>query len=53
MEVKAWFGYNFHMKGMWKLPMFWEWKYIENIWIYFLWRHANLSGTFDKGNDTL
>jgi hypothetical protein len=35
MEVKAWFGSNFHMKGMLNLPLLWEWKYIENVLKYF------------------
>jgi hypothetical protein len=54
MEVKAWFGSNFHMKGMLNLPLLWEWKYIENVLkVVFLWKISNLSSTFDKGNDTL
>ena len=32
---EAWFGSNFHTKGMLKLPIFWEWNYIENVLIYF------------------
>jgi hypothetical protein len=28
--------------------MFWEWKYIEYVLKYFLWKAANLLCTFDK-----
>jgi hypothetical protein len=32
MEVKAWFGSNFHKKGLLKLTLFWEWNYKEIPW---------------------
>jgi hypothetical protein len=48
-------SYGFLYDGRWsyakvcpKLPMFWEWKYIEYVLKYFLWKAANLSCTFDK-----